>query len=416
MANLSLPAIAREERHQYRTALLVNKVFKQEGYDNNFMTDLGLFYATQITLNDELFTRYSPDLADKILSAYGNRGHGRVVLDLKGRLVGQTGLVKLSINKIEKSEDFGGQPAGGKKENRGLKFEKEIYERFRECIQGKKCEGQYADAAMYILEKCAKDVGSPVIDIDPEGDKNTPRPLHATYPFIMPAIPIGHGKLLTDITLIHTNRAKSFLSLKYTSTLSFVNAGIKVRHLLSIQIQNGKIITPAGKALLKVLGIDNELFCNVFKDRRSGTWWRTKDNSGKDKNVVLLEEEKKNTNPKGSRPWVVNIQNKIDKEPFEKLISTAIGANYYMVHGLPPKNVWFWNMTKALNLRAKRPIGPMWLYYGGKQGSGKRIDIEFSNSYFDFKLNIRNKQGGLYPSHLMLDYTSKSAIGKQQIN
>ncbi len=33
-----------------------------------------------------------------------------------------------------------------------------------------------------------------------------------------------------------------------------------------------------------------------------------------------------------------------------------------------------------------------------------------------FKLNIRNKQGGLYPSHLMLDYTSKVGTGKQQIN
>ena len=57
MANLSLPAIAREERHQYRTTLLVNKVFKQEGYDNNFMTDSGLFYATGIVLNNEVFKK-----------------------------------------------------------------------------------------------------------------------------------------------------------------------------------------------------------------------------------------------------------------------------------------------------------------------------------------------------------------------
>ena len=50
-----------------------------------------------------------------------------------------------------------------------------------------------------------------------------------------------------------------------------------------------------------------------------------------------------------------------------------------------------------------------------KDGKGKRIDMAFSNQYFDFKLNIRNKQGGLYPSHLMVDYKSKSSTGKQRI-
>ena len=89
-----------------------------------------------------------------------------------------------------------------------------------------------------------------------------------------------------------------------------------------------------------------------------------------------------------------------------------------MVHGLPPNNVWFWNMTAAINQGASKPLmtGPIWVYYGGKLGNGKRIDMEFSNAYFDFKLNIRNKQGGLYPSHLMLDYKSKLATGKHQIN
>jgi len=48
----------------------------------------------------------------------------------------------------------------------------------------------------------------------------------------------------------------------------------------------------------------------------------------------------------------------------------------------------------------------------GVDGKGKRIDIEFSNQYFDFKLNIRNKQGGIYPSHMMLDYKTKNIPGK----
>ena len=411
MANLSLPTIAREERNQWRTALLVDKVFKREGSDNNFMTDQGLFYATGIVLNNEVFKKYSPDLADKILDAYGNRGHGRVSLALIGRLSGQTGLVKLVINKIEKGEDFGGQPAGGKKENKGIKFEREVFARMQACLQGTICEGQYADAAMYILDKCSKDAGSPVVDVDGSvGKKNTPRPLHPTKPFIMPFMHKGHGKLLTDITLEHANGAESFLSLKYSSTLTFVNAGIKVKHFRTNEMKNGEIKTPAGITLLKVLGINNELFCNVFKDR---PFFYKKGN-----NEELLLKEKEGTNPKGTKIWKVNVKNKINKKAFKRLISTSIGSNYYMVHGLPPNKIWFWEMTPTLNQGASKPImsGPIWLYYGGKLGNGKRIDMEFSNGYFDFKLNIRNKQGGLYPSHLMLDYKSKLATGKQQIN
>ena len=64
--------------------------------------------------------------------------------------------------------------------------------------------------------------------------------------------------------------------------------------------------------------------------------------------------------------------------------------------------------TRAAANGIKQPI----VYYGGKSGTGKRIDVEFHSDYFDFKLNIRNKQSGVYPSHVMLDYKSKEALGK----
>ena len=56
------------------------------------------------------------------------------------------------------------------------------------------------------------------------------------------------------------------------------------------------------------------------------------------------------------------------------------------------------------------------LYYGGMDGKGKRIDMTFKNSCFEFKLNIRNKQGSLYPSHLMLDYKSLQGTGKEELS
>jgi len=59
--------------------------------------------------------------------------------------------------------------------------------------------------------------------------------------------------------------------------------------------------------------------------------------------------------------------------------------------------------------------GDVIIDYGGRSGKGKRVDIRFSNTYFDFKVNIRNKQGGKYPSHIMCDYVSKSALGKKTL-
>ena len=59
--------------------------------------------------------------------------------------------------------------------------------------------------------------------------------------------------------------------------------------------------------------------------------------------------------------------------------------------------------------------GKIELLYGGSNGMGKRIDMTFKNNFFEYKLNIRNKQGGLYPSHLMMDYTSLRGTGKVEL-
>ena len=45
--------------------------------------------------------------------------------------------------------------------------------------------------------------------------------------------------------------------------------------------------------------------------------------------------------------------------------------------------------------------------YGGATGKGKRIDMIFETQKYDFKFNIRNKQGGVYPTHSNGDYYKK---------
>jgi hypothetical protein len=46
------------------------------------------------------------------------------------------------------------------------------------------------------------------------------------------------------------------------------------------------------------------------------------------------------------------------------------------------------------------------LYYGGKTGSGKRIDMEIMTPKYALKLNIRDTQGkDGYPTRMMADFT-----------
>ena len=45
------------------------------------------------------------------------------------------------------------------------------------------------------------------------------------------------------------------------------------------------------------------------------------------------------------------------------------------------------------------------VYYGGKGGAGKRIDMEIMTPKYEFKLNIRDTQGADgYPTRLMGDF------------
>lgn len=67
----------------------------------------------------------------------------------------------------------------------------------------------------------------------------------------------------------------------------------------------------------------------------------------------------------------------------------------------------FFEVTDEFAKKAATPQGGITILYGGDTGKGKRIDLKFESEYYIFKLNIRNKQGKLYPSHIMCDYVRK---------
>ncbi len=383
MANLSIPEITKKGK-EYRSELLVNKVYKKNGQMNNFMTDKGLFHAETILINNKSLGKYQKKLFNKILALNGTR----IPLVLEGKISGKINKIKVKITEVEKSEEFGGQPSGGKKINLGNVFEKDFYNRLIECVTGRCCKGKFAKEAEKVIEQTSKAMNSPVIKATHEGGKNTSRPivLSGNNPIIEPSQPEAHGEKLTDITLTHKNGRKSFLSLKYGDTLTFINSGVAKEHFLENDMKDGKVSIKSGKQILKAFGINNQKFCKVFNDYGNG----------------------KQVDPH-------EFKVKLDKTTLKKLLETAIGANYWMVHAEKNGDVYFWHVTKSRNSMYSNVSGEATLFYGGKQGRGKRIDLEFSNQYFDFQMNIRNKQSGLYPSHIMLDYDSKTETGKVKL-
>ena len=303
-------------------------------------------------------------------------------------LVGTWGKAKeqiVKINEITKTEEFGGMPgAGGKKINKGNLFEEELQNRLEECIVGKICKGKYDSQVMTLLEKVEKKYKQPALKSELMGGLNQPRPLTGnsiTDLHIAPKDPLQHGQKLTDITLRLGKDGKKhvYLSLKFGGTLTFMNAGVG-KVLTQQEIKNYKINNQQGKALLKMFGIKVPDFCHVF-------------------NGVPKQIKKHIDSPK------------VDLGPIKKFLQTAIGAGYWMIHGHDGGKITMWEMTEEKTRAAANGIKQPIVYYGGKSGTGKRIDVEFHSDYFDFKLNIRNKQSGVYPSHVMLDYKSKEALG-----
>ena len=382
MANLSIPEITKKGK-EYRSELLVNKVYEKKGQMNNFMTDKGLFHAETIIINNKP-QKYQPKLFNKILALGGTR----IPLFLEGKVSGKNTKTRVKITEVEKSEEFGGQPSGGKKVNLGVVFEEDFHNRLVECVTGRCCKGKLAKEAKKVIEQTSKAMNSPVIKVKHEGGKNTSRPivLQGNFPIIEPSQPEKHGEKLTDITLTHKNGKKSYLSLKYGDTLTFINSGVAKEHFLENDMKDGKVSIKSGKQILKAFGVNNAKFCKVFNDYGNG---------------------------KQVDPHEYKVQ--LDKTTLKKLLQTAIGANYWMVHLEKDGSLYFWHVTKERNSQYANVSGNAVLFYGGKQGRGKRIDLEFSNEYFDFTMNIRNKQSGLYPSHIMLDYESKAATGKKKL-
>ena len=276
------------------------------------------------------------------------------------------------------SISFGEGSRGGRGVNsKGLKFEEEIAQDLNNYKAGTE-EYIHPELTKSIIREFSLTATN--FNVKSEGGENKRRPLEFTEKG--PIVGFSGENLaatLTDLT-IDKGSETIYLSLKFGGTLTFFNSGVAVSVFPKDDFADGKIDTPNGVSLLETFGIDNELFCKVFNEYKE-------DGSGPN----FSQYHKTTTD--------------YDKEKLFRLVESGIGTGYYMLKG--GRTTEFFFVGDEYNKAASQPTSGIEIQYGGKTGKGKRIDIVFESEKYRFKINIRNKQGKLYPSHIMCDYKKK---------
>ncbi len=229
--------------------------------------------------------------------------------------------------------------------------------------------------AILDLDKTYKLSDSKWLKVNVVGGENTKRPLDFRGKIQLTNTKgVGNdiGKSVTDITLQKDDGSKIYLSLKFETTTTFFNVGIRTK-LRQEEIDKGLIKDRDGKKLLDLFGIDNKRFCTIFNDK-------VKTNGGK-------------------------VTTRPNAAAMKVLLESGIGYGYHVIHKMRG-NVLSKKMDEAAMKKAAK-VGTCTVHYGGKTGKGKRIDMEMSSPYYKFKLNIRDTQGkDGYPTRMMCDFTT----------
>ena len=274
---------------------------------------------------------------------------------------------------------FGNGSAGNRgANNRGNAFETQ----FANAIEKWYSEGDQAVEdndilnAIRDLDRTYKLGKSKTFDAKVVGGENTRRPLDFSGKITITNTKskgFNIGESVTDITLLTDNNPPIFLSLKFETTTTFFNVGIKTK-LTKTEINEGFIKNKDGQKLLNLFGIDNKRFCTIFNDK-------VKTQSG----VVR------------GKPNVAALKH---------LLYSGIGFGYHVIHKMRGKVLSKKMDESAMKAAAK--VGAVKIFYGGKTGKGKRIDMEMESPYYVFKINIRDTQGtDGYPTRMMCDFKTK---------
>jgi len=369
---------------------MVKKFLHMGGLMDTFLHKDGQFkpHAMVLVIDGEEhpFENDEDDRYDELIARVRSileRKNNRDKILFVGRFVNTNQVKTVPITEMVKTEEFGGQ-TGGKKINLGIKFENDFYESLR-CELACECKPTpYKKEAQSLIEQIGKDVKVGYSDVEAVGGKNQPRPLAGgsggLYVTAQNKKTKDIGGTVTDITTYWgANKQPVYLSLKYGNTLTFINSGVgRIFTADDYKKSFAGYSNPIGNQIFKMFGIDPITYAKVFNDY-----------------------------PHKTKMPTVDVTNKCDKGAIEDLLQYAMGYGYWMVHGGTSGGVKMYEMDQAYMKRASQITGPVKLMYGGSQGKGKRLDIHMESSVYKFMFNLRNKQSGLYPSHIMCDYKKK---------
>lgn len=206
------------------------------------------------------------------------------------------------------------------------------------------------------------------------------------------------GDKVADVKVDTVGRRGTInLSLKSGTTVSFCNAGVSKLFPASsfakylederngiLEYRGGSANGMTGNDLLQFFGIDPIKFADVFVQ------YRNDKDSKKSKSAKKDEED---------------VTQLIASNPnFYKFVCSVIGYDYILIHELGP-DIHCYDLKSQEDLdnfigrlEYAKVLYPI-------NGEAKRIDIVVKYSNIIIKFNIRNKQSGIFPSHLMSDYT-----------
>jgi hypothetical protein len=309
-----------------------------------------------------------------------DKGPINVVRAIKGSLTEQQIITQSGVKQPFKVKFGDGSSGNRGAANRGNAFEEQFTQALKDWRAG---ETTGMDRmVLETIEGLDKTYGigqGSDFKVDAVGGENTKRPLSFIGGIKLTNTKgIGNdiGAAVTDITVTWKDKNKIaqtlFLSLKFESTVTFFNVGVQTI-LTKKEIQAGSITNNDGQALLDLFKIDHKKFCDIF----NGT--------GKGEIVPVVS------------PNLLKLK---------ALLESGIGYGYHVIHKFPGKIKSY--KVDEVYMRSGANALSQTIYYGGKGGKGKRIDIVIDSPKYEFKLNIRDSQGKEgFPSRLMCDFKYK---------
>ena len=268
-----------------------------------------------------------------------------------------------------------GSRGGGGSKSKGFAFEDQIVSDVEKYIsQGPDADFQFPDMMSKMHDAFLKDAKNISVRLD--GAANTKRPLQVTdASMLIGGRDLNVGQRVTDVTVTADGK-DYYLSAKFGGTVTFFNVGVS-KIFTAKQFESGKFTDRSAQNILKAFGIDEDKFIEIFNSYDP----RTAKRSAKKERV--------------------DVTGKVNKKSLQQMLLTGVGYGYWMVHQ-KGKKVEFYEMDKRKMMQSAKVQKVTILY--PEPGSAKRLDIEVLTPRYEFKINIRNKQGGLYPSHIMADY------------